>query len=398
MPQNIRISQFPSIASQNILGNFYVLAVRRDPGGMPLDNVKITLDQIIDIIEVSPEDIVIPNGTPDDLTLVTENGQLVLKAYSGGGSSTLAGLTDVEDSAGVNKILLKTAPDLWVATDLDISLIPSITVNRTGTTFTTDATWAGRYNRLITDGDKTLTLSNLGLPINAEFHINLLSTGNLQINTGSDASLIINPNITTFESGSVLTIKRVSGNTFDIIGTDGSGVPLDISAEAISFSDPNTGLESDNVGDALRELQIQKISVAGAIFPFVLNVTDDTTPIVTDSANVYSFRMPLAFYLTEVSGSLSIAQTSGSTFQFSVEVDQAPVSTTPYNIENTQFFSADASLQPDFTPMYIEKGALVTINIEQVGDGTAAGLKVYLLGHRIEIGESGPILPPPPVI
>ena len=88
--------------------------------------------------------------------------------------------------------------------------------------------------------------------------------------------------------------------------------------------------------------------------------------------------MPHAMTLTEVRASLTTAQTSGSILTIDVNESGSSVISTKVTIDNTEKTSttaviSDSSLADD---------AEITIDIDQVGDGTAKGLKITLIGTR----------------
>lgn len=92
--------------------------------------------------------------------------------------------------------------------------------------------------------------------------------------------------------------------------------------------------------------------------------------------------MPYAFTLTAVRASLTAAQVSGSIFTVDVNEAGASILSTKLTIDNTEKTSTTAA-----TPAVISDGALaddaeITIDIDQIGNGTAIGLKVYLIGHQ----------------
>lgn len=107
--------------------------------------------------------------------------------------------------------------------------------------------------------------------------------------------------------------------------------------------------------------------------------SDETTALTAGTAKV-TFRMPFAFTLTAVRASLTTAQTSGAVF--TVDINEAGVSilSTKLTIDNTEKSSVTAATAPVMSDTALADDAEITIDIDQVGDGTAKGLKVYLIG------------------
>jgi hypothetical protein len=107
----------------------------------------------------------------------------------------------------------------------------------------------------------------------------------------------------------------------------------------------------------------------------------DETTAITATSNKVKFRLPFGFVITEVRASLSTAQTSGSIFTVDINRAGSTILSTKLTIDNTETTSTTAT-----TPAVISSGTSVddqeiTIDVDQVGDGTAAGLKVTLIGR-----------------
>ena len=111
-----------------------------------------------------------------------------------------------------------------------------------------------------------------------------------------------------------------------------------------------------------------------------LSCSDLTTAITTGTTKAY-FRSPLAFTLTDVRASLLTAQTSGNIF--TVDINQSGVSilSTKLTIDNTEKTSVTAATPAVISTTAIINDAEITIDVDQVGSGTAAGLIVTLIGE-----------------
>lgn len=108
--------------------------------------------------------------------------------------------------------------------------------------------------------------------------------------------------------------------------------------------------------------------------------SDETTALTTGTAKV-TFRMPFAFVLTEVRASLTTAQTSGSIFTVDINEAGASVLSTKITVDNGEKTSTTAATAPAISDLNLADDAEITVDIDQVGDGTAKGLKVYLIGR-----------------
>lgn len=109
--------------------------------------------------------------------------------------------------------------------------------------------------------------------------------------------------------------------------------------------------------------------------------SDETTALTTGTAKV-RFRMPHAMTLTAVRASLSTAQSSGSIFTVDINESGTSVLSTKLTIDNTEKTSTTAATAAVISDTALADDAEITVDIDQIGDGTAAGLKVWLIGYR----------------
>jgi hypothetical protein len=117
---------------------------------------------------------------------------------------------------------------------------------------------------------------------------------------------------------------------------------------------------------------------------FVIACSDESTALTTGTAKI-TFRMPYAFTVTAVRGSLTTAQaTNGGGGIFTVDINESGTSilSTKLTIDNTEKTSTTAATAPVISDSSLADDAEMTVDIDQVGDGTAKGLKIVLIGHR----------------
>ncbi len=114
----------------------------------------------------------------------------------------------------------------------------------------------------------------------------------------------------------------------------------------------------------------------------VVGASDETTALTTGTAKV-TFRMPYAFVLTDIRASLSTAQTSGSILTVDVNEGGTTILSTKLTIDNTEKTSLTAATPRVISDTALADDAEITIDIDQVGDGTAKGLKVTMIGYRV---------------
>jgi hypothetical protein len=113
----------------------------------------------------------------------------------------------------------------------------------------------------------------------------------------------------------------------------------------------------------------------------VLAASDESTALTTGTGKV-TFRMPYAFTVSAVRASLSTAQTSGSIFTVDINDSGTTILSTKLTIDNTEKTSTTAATAPVISDTSLADDAEITIDIDQIGDGTAKGLKITLIGTR----------------
>jgi hypothetical protein len=111
-------------------------------------------------------------------------------------------------------------------------------------------------------------------------------------------------------------------------------------------------------------------------------VTGETTAVTTGTAKL-TFRQPRKVALDAIRASLTTAQASGSILTIDVNVNGASVLSTKLTIDNTEKTSVTAAVQPVISAATINADAEVTIDVDQIGNGTAAGLKVQFLARIV---------------
>jgi hypothetical protein len=110
--------------------------------------------------------------------------------------------------------------------------------------------------------------------------------------------------------------------------------------------------------------------------------SDETTALTTGTAKV-TFRMPYAMTVTAVRASLSTAQASGSIFTVDINEGGTSILSTKLTIDNTEKTSTTAATPAVISDTALADDAEITIDIDQIGDGTAKGLKVTIIGTRV---------------
>ncbi|WP_028627649.1 DUF2793 domain-containing protein [Metapseudomonas resinovorans] len=115
--------------------------------------------------------------------------------------------------------------------------------------------------------------------------------------------------------------------------------------------------------------------------PIIIACSDETTALSSGTSKV-TFRMPYAMTLTGVRASLNTAQTSGSILTINIKQNGTTILSTKITIDNAEKTSVTAAIAAVISTANLTDDAEITIDLDQVGDGTAKGLKVTLIGYQ----------------
>lgn len=185
---------------------------------------------------------------------------------------------------------------------------------------------------------------------------------------------------------SKLSSIETNADVTDAANVDAAGAVMnsDTSTAAMSFvidednmsSDSATKIPTQQSVKAYADTKVAKTSVP---CEFIIACSDLSTALTTGTGKAY-FRAPYAFTLTAVRASLGTAQTSGSIFTVDVNESGTSVLSTKLTIDNTEKTSTTAATAAVISDSSIADDSEITIDIDQVGDGTAKGLIVTLIG------------------
>jgi len=210
------------------------------------------------------------------------------------------------------------------------------------------------------------------------------SAGATDINVNGNDLL----NVDTITATGDLTLNPVgsincNGKTLDMTGGEIHKIPL-------IHSQNNVDLVIEGKGTAdlvfkTNNVDRLKITDAGVFTglpeAIQLAASDETTALTAGTAKV-TFRMPFAMTLTGVRASLTTAQASGSIFTVDINQGGSSVLGTKLTIDNTEKTSVTAATPATITTSALTDDAEITVDIDQIGDGTATGLKITLIGAR----------------
>lgn len=126
------------------------------------------------------------------------------------------------------------------------------------------------------------------------------------------------------------------------------------------------------------------LSAAGASgTPFELVVAcSGLDEVLTAVAAQMTFPWPRAVTLTSVHAFLVTPQTSGSTFTVDVNEAGSTILSTKITIDNGETDSTTAATAPVISDSALGAMAKITVDIDQIGDGTAEGLYLVFTGTR----------------
>jgi len=115
---------------------------------------------------------------------------------------------------------------------------------------------------------------------------------------------------------------------------------------------------------------------------FIIKITDDATALAAGTGKGY-FRMPYAISLESVRASLATAQTSGSIVTVDINKNGSTILSTKITLDNGEATSTTAVTAPVISGSSLADDDVITIDIDTIGDGTAKGLTVTLIGRQV---------------
>lgn len=179
---------------------------------------------------------------------------------------------------------------------------------------------------------------------------------------------------------SILSTKLTIDNTETTSTT--AATPAVISDSSLA-NDAEITIDIDQVGTSgatglkVYLIGTEPVPVDSVCIP--IGCSDEITALTTGTGKVV-FRMPYAMVLTGVRASLTTAQGSGSIFTVDINESGTSILSTKLTIDNTEKTSTTAATPAVISDANLANDAEISIDIDQIGNGSAKGLKVYLLG------------------
>jgi hypothetical protein len=244
----------------------------------------------------------------------------------------------------------------------------------------------GTYDLSLDGGNGVLDTINLGI-----LSSDLTITGGTYNNGTGVASFTNNTggtfNVTGFLVGytdTLVTGATYTNNTFTF--TNSTGGTFNVLFNTVTGL-TSTGTISSNTISAttISSNTISATTISATTYqntPTALQVacSDEVTALVT--GNTTTFRMPYNMNVTEVRGSLTTAQTTGGTFTVDILNNGTTILSTLITIDNSLKTSKTSAIQPVVSTANLIDDSEMVVKITQIGNGTARGLKVTILGKR----------------
>jgi hypothetical protein len=143
----------------------------------------------------------------------------------------------------------------------------------------------------------------------------------------------------------------------------------DLGASTKQYTDTKATINDSSSSSTTETWSIDKIKTETP-YDLVLACSDETTSIATNMGQVVSVRAPRGFTLNKIK--VSVATTGGNGFSIIVKKDGIII----------KYANQDANLVKDYiNTVSFSEDDIITIEIDDIGAGTATGLKVYLIGH-----------------
>lgn len=325
----------------------------------------------------------VKNSAPVIITPTTQNQILAILSenfffkLSGGGPETqnLDDVLTIGNNAGANDIdmngndisfvdelevkIIKSQPasDLELNADLDLILNPTGSIDANGKTLNMTGGEIHNVPLIHSKNNTDLTIEGKG-------------TGDIILKTNNTNRLYVSDSAGI----SFSTYADLSGNDIKNINNASGKTNADLNIEALG-----TGGLNIKTGGATRLTIKDGGQFVGLPQVIQTACSDETTALTTGTAKV-TFRMPYQFKLTAVRASLTTAQTSGSIFTVDINQSGSSVLGTKLTIDNTEKTSTTAATPATITTSILNDDAEITIDIDQIGNGTAKGLKITLIG------------------
>lgn len=158
--------------------------------------------------------------------------------------------------------------------------------------------------------------------------------------------------------------------------------PLTTKGDVHTYDTDDARLAVGTDGEFLTADSGEATGLAWAALPceIVVACSDESTAIDSTGTKV-TFRMPYAMTVTDVRASLGSACSTG-TFTVDINEGGSTILSTKLTIDATEKTSTTAAAAAVISDSALADDAEITIDVDDVGDSTATGLKVAIIGTR----------------
>jgi hypothetical protein len=213
------------------------------------------------------------------------------------------------------------------------------------------------------------------------------AAGDVGVMTAAEAAAVLPAVVGDVGAGGTkgLVPAPAAGDAAKFLKGDGTwgampGAATDVAAGIIEIA---TDAEAVAGADATRAVSpaSAKAAINARTESLIISASDETTGLTVGTLKT-TFRMPYALNLTAVRGSLSNAQVGGTILTVNIKKNGVSILTTKLTIDNGEKTSTTAAVAAVIGTAVLADDDEITIDIDQIGDGTAKGLKVALIGTR----------------
>ena len=130
-------------------------------------------------------------------------------------------------------------------------------------------------------------------------------------------------------------------------------------------------------------ITLADVSAAAKTECIMLACSDESTTDLAVATDVVKFILPYAMTLTGISASVQTAPVGATIIADVNEAGTTIMSSNKVVIDDGETSTATAATAPTLSDTALASGAIITVDIDQVGSGTAGkGLKIYLTGYQ----------------
>lgn len=201
----------------------------------------------------------------------------------------------------------------------------------------------------------------------------------LRIGNASAQTVTVPTNVEVpFEIGTVIPVVRSGAGSTTLVGD--TGVTVNAAGGLVLTSQYERG-ELVKVDALTWDFSRGTAAAEAVLLQFA--ASDEGTALTTGTAKVTLRGPNYAWTLSEINASLSVAQTSGGVLTVDVNEAGATLLSTKLTFDNTEKTTLTAATPPVISDSAIAANAEITVDIDSLGDGTAKGLKVTMMGVRV---------------